>query len=196
MKLFLTILLGLAGVAASAQAAPVLYNIVFAPNPGLVQPSGSFQYDAATGQFSAFTVSAGGQTFDLSVPANSPGGTVDGVCNLAPPDFNGYDAFAFLDQQTCNDFAEWIFTNSGVSVTFTFSGAELAAPGLAAGIYFTSEVRLGGSFIPTLRDQGTFQISPASVPEPSSLVLMLGCGVLLAVRLGRRRSPAAIRTIQ
>ena len=70
--------MGLVGAAASATAAPILYNINF--TGGTPNATDSFLYDSAAAlgsQFGNFNVSWSGFSFDLTSSANSPttGGT-------------------------------------------------------------------------------------------------------------------------
>jgi PEP-CTERM motif len=181
---------GLVGAVSSATAAPIPCNINFNTTSGTAPTSGSFLYDEAAGSFSLFEVRWAGIIFDLSLAANNP--YVAGSCDFGSSGGTGRDSFAFLSNPSCVTTSAPPFTwavedtsdSDGPSVQFSF---------------YASDGTLSDNFVFWKRTvyseylgngQGTFSIQ--AVPEPSTLVLMLGGGVLLAVHFRRGSLPRLI----
>lgn len=182
MKFFtLSLLVGLAAAAASATAAPVAYNITFTETSGGTAPtSGSFLYDSATETFSSFIIEWNARSFDLTSSANSP--AVSGPCNTAAA--NSADFFTYLAGAT--PCASRVWNASEVATTFSFRSFSLGGGRFPIASATSPDGLIDAS------GRGAFSVSLAGaateVPEPSSWVLMLSGGTLVAWR--RRRDLA------
>ena len=161
------------GAAASATAAPILYNINFTGGSPL-PTSGQFTYDSATEQFSAFIVTWNAVSFNLTAAANDP--NVTGTCNTAAA--NSADYFSYLNGNGCATKVWDGTTNLGLNLFFVGSHTATDRASAAA---------IVPMFFPLLTiTSGGFTISEA--PEPSSLVLMLAGGALVAWRRRNRNT--------
>jgi hypothetical protein len=183
MKLSITVLMGLLGAAASATAAPILYDINFTTTSGVAPTAGSFLYDSVTETFSGFIVDWNGVTLDLTASANSP--NVGGVCDVGAAGGTGFDSFSYLSNPTCgsgNFEAGWSALSAPLLSQFAFSRNDNAS---IDRIFFNGAAAGTSTFV---RGAGSFAIAPAAVPEPSTIGLMFSGGLLLAWR--RKQRPA------
>lgn len=179
MKIFL-LSAALSLLAATAiQATPVAYNINFIMNVGIVAPtSGMFTYDAAVPNFTNFIVQWNGNSYDLTSAANNPfflGGSpscLSGATGAAA-------SFGLLSQTLCPaDSTDWVgsMASSPSASQFYFRHAD------AGGFMQVQGAGPGGA---DALSQGTWTITSAGIPEPSTFVLTAVAGALLA--LTRRR---------
>jgi hypothetical protein len=174
MKLFLAarqlLLMGIFAIGASA--VPIGYDITFTAlgvNPGFVNPTGSFQFDKTTGNFSLFIVSfdlSRVWDFDLTASANSP---------------NPFgNSFGFFDSLiSTSDAHSWVidFTGFGPALAI-LSGDRFRADQhvllpVSCGFACDHEAFFDGGF--------TVQ-GPPGTPEPSSIILTVVGGVFLVLR--------------
>lgn len=184
----LTVLLGIAAVAGSASAAPILYNINFEAgvNPA---PSGSFRYDSVAGEFTDFFVVWTGIQFDLTASANNPTG-VTGACNTSG---NGAaDSFSILNLNPCGHIGGvtvWYAGDNGPNNSYfgITPGIGVAGAGyiLAQSSQSSGRPNIDQSRLTLFPDSVP---EPAPVPEPASVAQFVSGGVLLAAL--RRRSAA------
>ncbi len=163
----------------TCHAAPILYIFNFQENPtqgALPLPTGSFTYDAATGQFSGFQVLLNGVTYDFTGNANQFGGNfrmpfelgilaqnlISGVGVVGPAqwwaDDTGFQGFDWRTPAT--DFLYW----------------DLApAPGSDPNVaIFDGPNAYSGTWTTTIDTS-----SPA--PEPGAMSLTLSAGAILLV---------------
>jgi len=181
LSVYLAIVTSLAGAAASATAAPVLYNITF--TGASPTPTGSFLYDAASPHFSSFIVNWHGIVFDMTATANSP--ALYGACDTSAPD--AADSFAFLNGSRCGTLEfEWGVFRGPAEEELIFRGASAASDFVAIDII----VPVSNTFPDA---GGSFSISQAT-PEPSTLALLFGGGALLAWRRNRRSRNQPVST--
>jgi hypothetical protein len=173
------------GAAVSATAVPVFYNINFTLDTGTITPTASFGYDAslATNRFSDFTFVFNGITFDLTTSANalSPGAPCnEGVGTL----------FAEMQSLTCGIDRRWqAFTGPGVVQTTKFIDTFGTTPEATTGL------GTGAVVLPGINaSNGQFTIS--AVPEPTTLLLTLAGGGLLAWRRRNQTAANGERTTQ
>jgi hypothetical protein len=169
-------------IVSGAFAAPLAYNINFITNSGSPAPtSGSFTYDSALAdgaQFSDFLVDWDGFTFDFLTLANSGGTNLgcDPGASIAIFDMMSDPAGACPGTP---NVLQWGADDITLAPRFSFSdegnpasghnmnlSLRLALPSPGAGA--------GGSWSITRND--------AQTPEPSSFILVLAGGALLALK--------------
>lgn len=187
-------ILGALLAVAPLDAGPIQYSINFTATLGTAPTNGSFFYDASApvgSQFSSFTVTWDGIQFDLTRPANLPSFASDGgTCDD--------NVFAFLETgSACANHHVGLPVWGGDNFTrnpdadFYFVDQDAANTGLLEITAYTPSMATQ----PNESDEGVFTITPltSTVPEPSSLMLVLaGGGWLLLKRsfpAARRNSP-------
>jgi hypothetical protein len=177
------------GASAPASAAAVFYNINFTANPGRLAPtSGSFTYDADNPAFSSFFIFWNGINFDLTAAANAPV-MLTSVCDTPEP--AAADVFALFDGTSACAPPLWTaekpLQGSGNDTSFLIQADPSALGALrieANGGPSDSQVWELSNF-----SNGSFTITTA--PEPSTLALLLGGGLLFEWR--RRRTAKAMK---
>lgn len=178
------------GASAAAQAAEIVYDINFTNDfSDVAAPTGSFTYNAATSQFTNFTVNWDALTFDLTAAANTfSGGAGAPACvgNLS----GGAAAFAFLSpgcqtfqdswdataapQQNQSELAFFDFVDSSDTV-------QIGSPGVDATDATDGDTGARGNFTITAIDTSI----SSTTPEPGTVALLAGGLGLLWLR--RRR---------
>jgi hypothetical protein len=169
--------MGLVGVAATATAGPIPYNINFSggsPNP----TAGSFIYDADSPLFTSFIVIWQGISFDLTSSANNAFSF--GACHTVGND--AADAFAYLSNPTCGSGA----VNDGWTA---FQGIAVGFDSFqfyrgSGGDFVRFSGQTPSSQLVSILTTGTFSIT--ATPEPSSMALLLSGGALFAWTRKRR----------
>lgn len=167
-----------------AHGVPTLYDISFAVVSGSPAPTaGRFLYDPVLEVFSGFTVDWHGVVFDLTPAANSASalGVCDTLGNAAA------DAFHMLSTGCGGGTRGWSALGAGgtstVIIRTNYNHGALEISGTLSGL------PVG----PSTSADGTFEISAAAVPEPTSLAIMavglFGLGV--CTRRFRKFPPAA-----
>ena len=170
-------------VAGTATASAITYDINFTDGSPL-PTSGSFNYDATTATFSAFTISWDGQTFDLTFSANAPGIGGDPCGGLT----GAAATFGFLTDPTgqCGVLVygvNWYeYAPTSGSESFGFEGATIPEP-VPANWIGISATNLSVSPAGT---SGGWTTSVAA-PEPSTAAMALIAGAFLARRFLARR---------
>lgn len=167
-----TMLLSLAGAAASATAAPVAYNMSFTSVFSL-PITGSFNFDSTTQSFSAFVVSFNGDTIDLTLAANTP--TIANACATPATDTADYFSYLLGTAPTACGSQSWIAFNLAGTLPpqYRFRLGNFDA---------RATTDHAGSGSGGLIDSGTFTtaVAQAPVPEPSSFALMAAGVALLS----------------
>jgi len=208
----LSLLVGLVGAAASATAGPITDNINFTGEQ-LNPTFGQFSSYSGPQLFSGFTVVWSDRTLDFTAAANMP--EVNDSDQPQAPDF-----FAYLNRSGYWErvwFAGILWGGDYIQRGEIYGGCDaasmqighypiyplcasslnLAAESVSEQEWFTGDFLHSNTF----GSYGNFsvEIAPSAVPEPSSWVLMLGGGALLAwlthpsiiaVVSGRRRRVA------
>ncbi len=168
--------MGLLGAAASATAAPILYNINFTTTSGIAPTAGSFTYDSAIPlSFTSFIVQWNSFSFDLTSTANAP--FLEASCATPSPD--GVDLFGYLSGLCGISGRTWHGERAGAFALFSVGnggGGIAVAAILGLPVLDPFDAAFANGF---------FTISQAT-PEPSTSWLMLAGGALLAWR--RRRT--------
>lgn len=172
-------------LAASANAAPITYDITFTNTIGSTTPTGSFTYDGATQTFSNFIVDFGSQALDFTGAANTQFVT-QGACPGTPS--NAAGSFAVMSgTTTCATNQVWDFLD-GNDVFFASNGVLTAN---TSTMILSAYVLLNGPFISS-NDGGTFTIAAVtSAPEPMTATLLLP--PLVGLLVARRRSARVLR---
>lgn len=134
---------------------------------------GHFYNDAETGLFPAFIVVWGGRGLNLTSAVNNP--LVFGGCDLSPSGGSGYDTFAALVfGPTLRCPGDMVWTANEIS------------PGVGNFGFAKNNISIGPGVGPI--ESGPFPLSSGGisasprVPEPSTVVLMITGGALLAWR--------------
>jgi hypothetical protein len=184
----LPLLMGVMCAAASATAAPIAYDIHFT-SVFSIPVTGSFVYDAVARSFSSFIVNFDGDVANFTSAANNP--TIEAACSTqvvktTPTDIEDY--FRYLSGNAPNGCGDRTWIAFGLSGTlppqFRFRLGNLDA-------FAFRDLPAGAGQMAGLVDSGNFTISavsqPSSVPEASSLVLILAGGALVSWCRSRRR---------
>jgi hypothetical protein len=169
------------------------YTINFT-GTGTLPTAGSFTYDPDTATFTAFTVTWDTFTFDLTSSANAPTAfPAYPVCIGSGT--GGAAAFALLSGQ-CNPpsspngvtdwSARYVFPSNG-GISFQSVTSEFLGGGCPCTEFQVVEFQLlqGGPNPVFGHGSWTLTASPASVPEPSTLILLLTA--LVSVAFGARK---------
>jgi len=171
-KLFSTSLILISLAAATVNAAPITYDMVFTPTVGLT-PTGQFTYDAAlsSGQFSNFIILVNSLSFDFTILANITAPPPLGQCSpkSAAQTFNNL-------MGECGTRTYSSEPGGGYSGNFPFGLDRIAFRGLPP----NPLIEPFGTF------NGTYVVTP-QVPEPGTISLAL-CGLAAVVVAAKRRS--------
>lgn len=180
--------MGLVGAAASATAAPITYNINFTTTRGIAPTSGVFTYNdanALNSRFSGFNVIWNSRSFDLTASANAPSGVGCGSLDGG----TSFNLLSLIPQCPTPQTISWLGVLSTFSSTFAFSDQSNSGTS-----FIQIAANSGGLIAPPLPNSfGTFTITPAGVPEPSTISMALtgyGGAAILAWKR-RRRSLAS-----
>ena len=179
-----------------AKAAPIPFTINFtvqySPSPSV----GSFNYDDVTHKFTEFLVQWNGVQFDLTAPANSPG-FYPGASTCLSGKTGAEITFALLSQSpgpSCpfDPILNWgANTNTSASQsTFFFLG--LGDPTFGPYYRYNVIVNGGPAGFAVTWSGGTVSVLDQSIPEPSTMGMMVFAGVFLArkrIATLLRRSP-------
>jgi hypothetical protein len=163
-----------------AFASPTFYNIAFTTTTGPAPTGGSFTYDSTAplaSRFTGFTVFWGGGIFDLTATANSGEQFIGTDCGITP---SSASVFTFLSgQNVCANAAviAWDGIRSTGIQTFDFRNQELSGSGPPMA---SIGINASTPFSPGQDASGFFSI--ATVPEPSTFILMLLPGAFLLRR--------------
>jgi hypothetical protein len=181
--------LGALLLAAPAAAAPIVYTVTFdatnvAAGGAGASGTGSFVYDAAAipGTMTTFTWDFGSGT---------SGGVTDPALGVALPPDDSLGSFLF---EIVTASAIQAIELPGSALIPPFPGAGAAYPAkFCAGIYTASLCGMNGTapsyfFLDgTAPHRGYLTVTPATVPEPASLLLLGAAGLGFGASLRRRR---------
>lgn len=173
--------------AATSFALPITYNFVWSGQSPL-PTSGSFTYDSSLTQFTNFTIVWDGYTFNFLPVVNST------VSSSGCGNITTQQIFNFLtaaNTSECNpgpDKLTWQGLISGQYAIFNLFNTDGGQGVTDIELSVSDQLAITGSFGPI---SGLYSVTPASVPEPSTLFLALaGGGLLLGKRMGARRKSA------
>lgn len=169
----LFLLIGLVG--ATAHASPITYTIHFTMTNGTQTPTGSFAFDSATNLFSSFTVRWNGISLNLTNAAN-------GIVAVGPCATTATDTLDLFYGLTTNCASP----SGRIWIAQSLGGAEPTFFNMGTGIqrvYYEMTVSTSALGPAQARGaMGEFTVSSPPIPEPGTVFLLLGGGLLLALR--------------
>lgn len=184
MKPLSALLVSLLGAAMTVAAAPVPYTFDFTGD--VPRPVASFQYDstAVDNPFSAYIVTFGGDSFDLTDLANSASVLCPGATSGAHSLFNSYMGDT---PPGCVFGRDWVAFQVPIDPATHFTRIRI---GIGSNEVVTNAVFPGpGQFIPDRSGQFTVTEANVSVPEPATILLVVCGGGALWAGNRRRRNP-------